>query len=75
MSHLSLNYMGAVRRCVGDAVAPEASEVELVAEKIWRDCAPERIGPSGWPHDCGNREYYRRAARIALEGRPHHLAL
>jgi hypothetical protein len=75
MLNIPSDFIGAVRRCVGDAVVPAAAEIELVAAKIWRVCASALVSPAGWPAACGNQEYYRRAARIALEGCPHQLAL
>lgn len=75
MLNVPSEFIGVVRRCVGDAVVPAAAEIELVAAKIWRDCVPGPVSRAGWPIACCDQDYYRRAARIALEGRPHQRSL
>lgn len=65
-------FFGTVRRCVGEASSPSSSDLEAVAAKIRRDCQPV----DGRPPEMAGRlmsselAFYRRAARMALEGVP-----
>jgi hypothetical protein len=71
------DYIGAMRRCIGDDLGPAPRDIDMVAIKIWRDCIPGGVGSDGrdWPPPSADHIFYRRAAQIALEGLGAALAL